>query len=82
MKNIEEIRKQIVGERESSFNKIMEEVNKIIIDRKAADILDQKGGTEPTTPKKPKGPDDKTPPSGGAEETMTPAEKKIVEASL
>lgn len=31
----------------------MEEVNKIIIDRKAADILDKKG-TEPTTPKKPK----------------------------
>lgn len=75
---IEEIRKQLVGERESSFNALMTEVNKIIIDRKARDILDEKG-TEPTKPTTPKQPTE----GGAAEEpTLTPKEQKIVEASL
>ena len=65
---------------EAEFNKLIDEIAEILTERAANEIAENKlrsRGTEPEEPATPKGPDDKTPPSGWTPE-LTPEEKQII----
>ena len=79
---IEEKTADTKAKTEKEFNQIIDEVAEILIERKANEIAENKlrnrwtEPEEPTNPE-PKGPDDKTPPSGWGSE-LTPEEKEVI----